>query len=69
MSKTKIILTTNWILATCSITDEEVVGEVGNKHMVLDVNAVWWYCPDCQGWHIVSTADSELGQSIIDPSK
>lgn len=43
-----------WVLASCPNTGEEVVGSGWNRQFSTpDGQASWWYCPSCGGWHVM----------------
>lgn len=43
-----------WILAHCPRDGEEVVGSgLAEVFAIPDGEASWWYCPACQGWHVL----------------
>ena len=52
-----------WILASCPSTGEEVVGSGSQKEFDnSDIEATWWFCPACGGWHLQSAAACDKNQ-------
>jgi hypothetical protein len=41
------------VLIHCPATGEQVLGNNLIHFSILDRKGVWWFCPACQGWHIM----------------
>ncbi len=41
------------ILAHCPATGEQVLGDRLTHFAVPGAKAAWWYCPKCEGWHVL----------------
>jgi hypothetical protein len=56
--KTNTILSCRWVLASCPATGEQVIGATQSTHLILGLQAVWWACPACHGWHVTSREEN-----------
>jgi hypothetical protein len=52
------------ILAHCPATGEQVWGDKLTHFSVPGAKAAWWYCSECEGWHIL--VYMENGESVED---
>ena len=41
------------LLVECPATGEQVWGDKLTHFSVPGAKAAWWYCPQCEGWHVL----------------
>lgn len=41
------------LLVQCPATGEQVLGDKLTHFSVPGAKAAWWYCPQCDGWHVL----------------
>lgn len=47
------------VLIHCPTTGEQVLGNSLIHFSVADRKGVWWFCPACQGWHIMICGENK----------
>lgn len=50
---TEVTHQNDWLLTTCPTTMERVTGYVRRGVSLPTMEAVWWHCPACEGWHVI----------------
>lgn len=58
------------LLVQCPATGEQVLGDKLTHFSVPGAKAAWWYCPQCDGWHVLvhledKPANGELNNSNV----
>ena len=41
------------LLALCNTTGNRVLCNQWEQKTFLEDEAIWWKCPDCNGWHLI----------------
>ena len=56
------------ILVQCPATGEQVLGDRLTHFAVPGAKAAWWYCPQCEGWHVlVYLEEKETSDELFAP--
>jgi hypothetical protein len=54
------------LLVECPATGKQVLGDKLTHFSVPGAKAAWWYCPQCNGWHLlVHIEDKQANGELI----
>jgi hypothetical protein len=57
------------ILIHCPATGEQVLGDKLTHFSVPGAKAAWWYCPQCDGWHVLVHLEEKQLNGVLNNAK
>jgi hypothetical protein len=57
------------ILVECPATGEQVLGDKLTHFSVPGAKAAWWYCPQCDGWHVLVHLEAKEANGELNSTK
>ena len=57
------------LLVQCPATGEQVLGDKLTHFSVPGAKAAWWYCPQCDGWHVLVYLEDKQTNGDLTGSK